>query len=118
VTLADLQCEELEGVLVAVVVGEVDAANAEGLRTSLEQRLDNHGPGVVLDLSQAGYLDSTGVHMLFRLTAGLESRGQELALVLGEGSVVADTLRYADALSQFTVEPTREQAVAGLVARH
>jgi anti-anti-sigma factor len=117
VTLADLRCEEHEGVLVAVILGEVDASNADSLRVSLEQRLDNHAPGIVLDLSQTGYLDSTAVHMLYRLASGLESRSQRLALVLVEGSVVVDTLRYADALTHFAAAPDREQAV-GLILAH
>jgi len=98
VSVADVVSEEHDRVVIVTVRGEIDMSNADALRTELERHVENEALGAVVDLSAVDYIDSTGIQLLYQLSARLETRGQALRVVVGEGSVVADTLRYASAL--------------------
>lgn len=110
-TGADLEVIERDGILLARVRGEIDAANADDLRESLEARAGLPAGGLVLDLSAVTYIDSVGVQLLFRLRRGMEERSGSLHLVVPPGSPVEDTLRYADVLTVLEPHATLEEAV-------
>jgi anti-anti-sigma factor len=70
----------------AVVVklgGEIDRLNAPALRAAIERAADSEteAVGVVCDLVDVRYLDSSGVHLLHALSRFLRRRGQRLAVV-------------------------------------
>jgi anti-sigma B factor antagonist len=87
----------------ASVFGDVDAANAGELHDALEASVTPTTDVLAIDLSAVTYLDSAGIHMLYRIARDLEDRGARLELVVPPGSVVEETLRYADALRLFAV---------------
>ena len=103
---------EREGDLVfATIRGEVDPSNARELGRDLTERVPNDAMGVVLDLSDVGYLDSSGVQMVFELAERLEARQQRLAVVVPEG---APAWRVLDIVALDATAPlvgTREEAV-------
>jgi anti-anti-sigma factor len=92
---ADLRCELRDGVLCARIIGEVDMSNADELRATLSESTPNDAHGLVLDMSAVEYLDSAGIHLIYRLREGLRNRGQGLALVIPAASPVNDALRLA-----------------------
>jgi anti-anti-sigma factor len=49
----------------------------------------------VLDLSGIDYLDSAGIHLLYRLRESVRARGLTFALVVPRESPVFDALRLA-----------------------
>lgn len=57
-----------------LVDGEVDVSNADQLRIALNQLLDEGVPEVVVDLTNVGYIDSTGIGVLM----GAAHRTQDL----------------------------------------
>lgn len=77
---------------VARLVGEVDASNAAGFTKELKDAVPNSAIGLVLDLSQTTYIDSSGVHMLFDLAGALRRRQQSLELVVPPETFIADVL--------------------------
>jgi anti-sigma B factor antagonist len=87
---------------VAELHGEVDAANAAGFEAALARLAE---PALVIDLSQAGYLDSAGFAALDRLFAKTA-----LAVVIAPDSV----LRTAAQLMGLPVHDTVGQAGASL----
>jgi anti-anti-sigma factor len=93
--LADLRHELRDSILYTALTGEVDMSNAEELREGLIAMIPNDALGVILDLSDVEYLDSAGIHLMFRLRDSLRTRGQRLALVIPPHSAVNDTLRLA-----------------------
>lgn len=114
-TFADVTWEDRDSdVLLARVAGEIDMANADGIRASLERRVDNHAAAAVLDLSAVTYIDSTGIHLLFALAQRMAGRGQELRIVVAEDSAVEDTLRFAGALDFIRAARTVAEAEAAL----
>ena len=90
--LAAVSFSHLDGVDVARIAGEVDASNARALGQQLTEALPNVAMGLVLDLTETGYLDSAGVQLLFDLAARLRQRQQQLRVVHARDSFVADVL--------------------------
>jgi anti-sigma B factor antagonist len=95
----------------ACVSGDIDAANAAELYEALETSVTQTTDVLAVDLSALTYLDSAGIHMLYRIARELEDRGARLELVVPPGSVVEETLRYADALRLFAVVDATQNRV-------
>jgi anti-sigma B factor antagonist len=109
--LADLHFESRDGLVIARVVGEIDMSNAGELATALTDATPNEALGIVLDLSDIDYVDSAGIHLLYRLRESLRARGQSLTLVVPAHSAVLDALRLAGIERNLDVVPTVEDAV-------
>jgi anti-anti-sigma factor len=81
-----------DGVPVAFINGEIDASNASALATQIKDTVPNSAIGLVLDLSETSYLDSSGVHLIFDIAEALRRRQQVLQLVVPAESFVGDVL--------------------------
>jgi anti-anti-sigma factor len=77
---------------VARLVGEIDASNAPAFTTELKEGMPNSAIGLVLDLSETTYIDSSGLHLIFDLSDALRRRQQRLQLVVPADTFVADVL--------------------------
>jgi anti-sigma B factor antagonist len=112
--LADLKLGTDRNSLVAQVTGDIDMSNADDLGAALTDAISNDLLGAVLDLSALDYLDSAGVQLIYTLRERLRARGQELSLVIADGSQVAAALRLAGATSYVKAVPSVEQALENL----
>lgn len=65
-----------EGTCTLLVEGEIDVANADSFRNALMGLLEDSNKGIVVDLSQVPYIDSTGIGVLM----GAAHRAEELGL--------------------------------------
>jgi anti-anti-sigma factor len=101
---ATLDVAVVDTTVVATLSGEIDAANASSLTHALIQAVEHDTGELRLDLARVDYIDSAGIHQLFVLGRDLEQRGAQLRLDVPPGSVVEQTLRYADALRQFGLD--------------
>lgn len=87
---------EVQGpVIYAKFRGEIDLANVHELREELIGVTPNDAVGIVFDLSEVDYLDSSGLRLIQLVREDLRVRGQRLQLVIPEGSVILDVLRLA-----------------------
>ena len=77
-----------QGVVIARIAGELDASNAAHLEDQLTEAVPNTALGMVLDLSELSFVDSSGVELLFGLGERLEDRRQRLAVALPEGAPI------------------------------
>jgi len=111
-TTARLDIDERGAAVVARVTGEFDAANASALGDAIEGAVTHETHVLAIDLAAVTYLDSAAIHLLFRVGRALSERGARLCLVVPPGSIVEDTLRYADALRLFQIAATTEEARA------
>ena len=68
--------------------GEVDIVQAHDLRERLVTAIRNEDLGLVVDLTDATYIDSVGVSLLFELAERLAERQLRLAVVVPEGGLV------------------------------
>jgi anti-anti-sigma factor len=69
-------------VVVAHLNGEIDLSNATSVNERLLEAVPNTAESMVLDLSGTGYLDSSGVRLIFELAQRLRNRSQRLLLVV------------------------------------
>ena len=76
--------------------------------------MPNAASGLVLDASQLGYLDSSGVRLLLSVAGRLSWRGQGFALASPEGSRCRRVLTLAGVEGAFPIEASVLDAAARL----
>ena len=114
--LADLSVETVEQVVVARVDGEIDMSNASELGNTISRQVSNEAAALVLELSDVGYVDSAGIQVIYQLHERLQTRGQQLWLVVPAGSPIAYPLRLADIPGAIAVAETLDGALESLGA--
>jgi anti-anti-sigma factor len=105
-----LTTETRDGVVVAHVAGEVDLANSARLGRALSRAIPNDAVGVVIDLSETTYLDSSGVSLVFELAERLHSRQQHLCVALPEDAPLRRVLRVVNLESVVPIVVTVDAA--------
>jgi len=80
--LARVEAADLDGSRLVRVRGEIDLSNVREVTDAIGGLVPGDVTVVVLDLSDTGYLDSSGIAMIFRLAERLRYRRQELRLVV------------------------------------
>src|SRR5438477_13104779 len=93
--LAQLDIRSEENALVVSIVGEVDISNASDIGSTLEGSVPQRALGLVLDLSAATYIDSAGIHLLFRLGGRLTRRRQQLRVVVPDEAPIRKIINLA-----------------------
>jgi anti-sigma B factor antagonist len=110
----DIRTED--GVVIARLIGEIDLANAKPIGSLVAGAVTNDAAGVVLDLSDTTYLDSSGVHLIFDLSERLSARQQRLGLAVPEGSRIRRVLDLVNVRAALPVEVTVDAAAAAVRA--
>jgi anti-anti-sigma factor len=110
--LADVQFDTRDQVVVARVTGEVDPSNATQLCDAIGEATPNTAHGVVLDLGAVDYLDSAGIHLIYRLRENLRARGQTLIVAIPAESPVQDSLRLAGVTRHLPITSSVDEALA------
>lgn len=110
--LADVQFSDHERVMVARLTGEIDLSNAESVESAIAEATPNHVLGVILDVGALDYLDSAGIHLVYKLREKLRARGQTLRLVIPADSPANDALRLAGVPRNVDTAETLEAAIA------
>jgi stage II sporulation protein AA (anti-sigma F factor antagonist) len=93
---------------------DVDVSNADRVGLTLANSLGNEQWGLVVDLSQLSFLDSSGIRMLFDLRRRLERRRQELWVVVPEESPVYRVLDLTQVRGVVPVAATVDDAVTSI----
>lgn len=93
--LADIHFSDHGRVAVARLTGEIDLSNADSVESAITESTPNGALALVLDVSALDYLDSAGIHLIYRLREKLQARGQCLRLVIPFKSPANDALRLA-----------------------
>jgi anti-anti-sigma factor len=78
--LASLTAAEHGASLVLVISGEVDISNIDSIAEAI-YALPNTEEGLLIDLSDVSYLDSSAVSLLHDLAMRLRSRAQQMIVV-------------------------------------
>lgn len=95
------------------VQGEIDLGTAPKLREALLPVLEHHTGPVVVDLSDVGFMDSTGVHVLIETLERLKLENRQLAIACSEGGQVHRLLALVGLLDTLRVYHPRESAATG-----
>ena len=113
-TVTNVRLEHYDGVPVAFLDGDVDAANAERVGEDLIGAVTNRSAGLIIVLSEARYLDSAGINLLFRLREQLATRRQRLGLVLSRSSRLRRAIEVSGVETAIPVWPELTEALADL----
>ena len=103
-----------DSVGVVTLRGEVDIVQAHDLRERLVKAIRNEDLGLVVDLTDATYIDSVGVSLLFELAERLAERQLRLAVVVPDGGLVTRVLRSVNLKSVAEVRDSVKDAVAAI----
>ena len=99
-------------IVVARLRGEIDLANAKPIGSLVAGAVTNDATGVVLDLTDTTYLDSSGVHLVFDLNERLVARQQRLVLAIPAESRIRRVLELVNVESVVPVVTEVEEAKA------
>jgi len=113
--LADVALERTDGLIVAMVVGEIDMSNAVRVRERIAGFVTPEDWAVVLDLSELTFIDSTGLHAVSVLAELLEERRQRLFLCVSPSGSIARTVELVG-LHSISIHADRDLAVAAAQA--
>ena len=110
--------EQVGGVHVLSVSGELDLGTAPQLEEPLEQALGDGG-GLLIDLSACEFIDSTGIALLVRawqrLDGATTAAGESSRFALcGLNDQVRRLLELSGLASSLSIHPGRDQALAAL----
>jgi anti-anti-sigma factor len=96
--LVQVEIEERDGddVVVARLSGELDIAGADATGKRIAEAVPSSARGVVVDMTDLEFIDSSGVSMLFALARRVGSRRQELRVVAPAGRPVARVLEIVE----------------------
>ena len=109
--LSEIQFEEREGAIVAMVDGEVDGSNTLEVGRALAEGLPTAARGLVLDLREVSYLDSAGIELLFKLARRLRDRRQLLRIVVPGNSPIRRVLEICDVASVAPIDDAVDTAL-------
>jgi anti-anti-sigma factor len=84
-----MEVEHIDGVPIAHVRQDIDAATVLGIQTQLDGTLGPDAFSLIVDLAETGYIDSAGIDMLLRLGERLGQRRAALMLVIPAGSQIS-----------------------------
>lgn len=104
-----------EGVVVLRVSGELDYSVAPLLSRRLRQAIERAPRGVVLDLRETSFFDSSALHALVEAREAAERRGRRLAVVC-TAPHLRRVFRIAMLEDHLRVGATREEALERLSA--
>jgi len=99
------------GVVVLMLVGEHDLANAEQLRTTLAEKAATN-PTAIVDLSRADFIDSQILNVLVSARKDAERQSQELAVVCPRGSPIHHVLEVTGLDEALGCHPDLESALS------
>ncbi|HEX6725147.1 MAG TPA: STAS domain-containing protein [Gaiella sp.] len=105
----DIVSDQLEGVAVVTVSGEIDLTSSDSLQAGVERTTS---PTVVLDLSRVAFLDSSAIRAIDRSRRSLVSQDRSLLIVSPPDTPSAWTLRVAGFDRDLVVE-SLDMALAG-----
>ena len=113
-TRAQAHVDYHDSVGVVTLTGDVDIVAAHELRERLLGAVRNEDLGLVVDLTQASYIDSVGVSLLFELAEKLSERQLRLAVVLPNGGLVGRVLGIVNLAAVAEVHTSVDEALSAI----
>jgi anti-anti-sigma factor len=79
--IGTVEVEERGPTIVARIAGELDLSNVDETQSTIALSVTPDMQGLVIDLTETTFLDSTGIRMIFELASRLRARRHQLRLV-------------------------------------
>jgi anti-anti-sigma factor len=110
--LVGLDIEKRGDVVVARVTGELDIAGAARTGEKITDAVPTSALGLVVDLMELDFIDSSGIAMLFGLARSLGSRRQRLSVAAPPDGPVSRVLEIVEFERAAPVHADVDDAVA------
>ena len=110
----NVELDHRDSVGVARLSGDVDIVQASTLRRQLLGAVRNDDLALVVDLTDARYIDSVGVSLLFELAERLAGRQLRFAVVMPSGGLVERVLTIVNLNSVAEVHRDLGEALAAV----
>lgn len=110
----NIEVDHRDSVGVARLTGDVDITQVSVLREQLLGAVRNDDVGLVVDLTDARYVDSVGVSLLFELAERLTGRQLRFAVVVPQQGLVERVLKIVDLASVAEVHLDLNAALAAM----
>jgi anti-anti-sigma factor len=91
--------------------GELDVALVGGFRHDLSQAARDAKDGLVIDLTEVSFIDSSALSAIVEVQTHLRRSEQELAVVVPDGSAVAVVLNLSGLRDRLPICETRQAAL-------
>lgn len=111
--LTQVEIEQRDEVVVARLTGELDISVAESTGRKIAEAVPSSARGLVVDMSELEFMDSSGVSMLFGLARQVGSHRQQLVVVAPAGRPVTRVLQIVEF---DRAAPVREDVDAAVTA--
>jgi anti-anti-sigma factor len=111
---AHVELEHRDNMGIARLSGDVDITQVGVLREQLLGAVRNDDLGLVVDLTDARYVDSVGVSLLFELAERLTGRQLRFAVVIPREGLVERVLTIVDLSSVAEVHSDLDEALSAL----
>lgn len=109
--MSSLDIERIDGVPIAHIREDIDAANVTNTQQQLGHALGPDASSLVINLSDTRYLDSAGIDMLLRLSDRLDQRRAKLILVIPENSQLQRLATIVGLSDAIAIHPTLAEAL-------
>ncbi|HET8979948.1 MAG TPA: STAS domain-containing protein [Solirubrobacteraceae bacterium] len=106
-----LRRELVGDIAVMILSGEIDVATRPEIEQALRAQFPAEAVGMVLDLTDVTFLDSSAVQMLFELHEDLGQSRRALSLVLAPGALPRRSIEICDGSGVLDLHATREDAL-------
>jgi anti-sigma B factor antagonist len=100
------------GVTIVRIEGQLIVGNRQALKTLIQDGLDRGERKFLIDCSQTGYIDSSGLGVLVSLAKRVRELGGELRIA-GLNEDLRSLFQLTKLDSLFHIAPTAEEALAG-----
>jgi anti-anti-sigma factor len=109
--MSALDIERIDGVPIAHLTEDLDAAIAATVQQQLADALGPDACTMIVDLSDTRYLDSAGIDMLLRLNDRLDHRRAKLILVIPDASQLKRLAAIVGLPDAIAIQPTLSAAL-------
>ena len=113
----NVQERDEAGVRVLAVSGELDIATAPELCARLDASRTTRHPRMLVDLTDVGFCDSTGLRALLGAASEVRAHGGRFAIVCTASGAVARLLDVVGASEWMAVHADPESGLAALVTQ-
>jgi anti-sigma B factor antagonist len=103
-----------DDVYVVRVVGEVDMSHEEDLRAELRRAVSADAPGIVVDLTECEFIDSSGVRALLLSREAQNGEDADRLAVATSSDQILRILSVMGLDKVIPIRPTVEEAAAAL----
>jgi anti-anti-sigma factor len=110
--MSPLDIEQIDGVPIAHLKEDLDAANAAAVERRLAEAIGPDVLSLVVDLSRVRYVDSAGIDMLLRLGDRLDRRRNKLILVIPASSQLKRLVTIVGLPDAIATRPSLDDALA------